>query len=85
MALTNTKVIKSLAEILFYNWNDIDKGKRSQLMTYLSSQANNSIAKVVEISSKFARVYEYCDFLYEQRHIEHASCKSQYWQPLSDL
>lgn len=76
------KVVYSLAEVLFYRWDKISEVDRSALLGYLSNQADPIISKVVEISAKFARIYEYCDFLYEKKHVEYAACKRQYWQPL---
>jgi hypothetical protein len=79
-----TKVIKSLAEILFYNWDVLDKSLKNQLIDMLSEQAEGRISTIVNIAAKFSRVFEYCDLLYEKKHVEYAACKSQYWQPLSD-
>lgn len=78
------KVVKSLAEILFYDWDEIDELSRIAVLNYLSSQKSWSIAQVVYISARFSRVYEYCDFLYEKKRVEYAPCKQQYWQPLSE-
>ncbi len=79
------KVVESLAEVLFYNWNKLQKKEKNELLTYLSDQTDSSIARVVNISAKFARIYEYCDFLYDKKRVEYAACKNQYWQPLSDV
>jgi hypothetical protein len=76
------KVITSLAETLFYHWNQLNKMQRKSLLDYLSNQSDSTIARVVEISAKFARVFEYCDFLYDKKRVEYAACKRQYWQPL---
>jgi hypothetical protein len=77
------KVMQSLAEVLFYNWDNIEEDEKNILLEYLSNQKLRSIAQVVNISAKFSRVYEYCDFLYEKKRVEYAPCKRQYWQPLS--
>lgn len=79
-----TKVIKSLAEILFYNWDVLDKSLKNQLIMMLSEQSEGRISTIVNIAAKFSRVFEYCDLLYEKKHVEYAACKSQYWQPLTD-
>ncbi len=79
------KVIKSLAEVLFYNWNILENNQRNELLEYLSEQTDSSIAAVVNISAKFARIYEYCDFLYDKKQVEYSACKNQYWQPLSNI
>ena len=79
------KVIKSLAEILFYSWEKIQKESRLMLLNYLTEQNKTVIAKVVSISAKFAKIYVYCDFIYEKKHVEYAACKDQYWQPLDDI
>jgi len=79
------KTIKSMAEVLFYNWTRLDAMQRNALLTYLSEQTDSSIARVVDISVKFARLYEYCDFIYNKKQVEYAACKSQYWQPLSEV
>ncbi len=79
------KVIKSLAEVLFYHWDNLNNAERDSLLNYLSDQTEATIAQVVLISAKFARIYEYCDFLYDKKHVEYAACKRQYWQPLSNV
>ena len=79
-----TKVIKSLAEILFHKWDVLDKPFKNELLSMLSEQTEARISTVVNIAAKFSRVFEYCDLLYEKKHVEYATCKSQYWQPLSD-
>ena len=79
------KVIISLAEVLFYHWDNLNKVQRDSLLNYLSNQSEATIAKVVMISAKFARIYEYCDFLYDKKQVEYAACKRQYWQPLSNI
>ncbi|MBL4772127.1 MAG: hypothetical protein JKX98_00490 [Alcanivoracaceae bacterium] len=78
-------VVNSLAEILFYNWNYLDKTGRLQLLEYLTDQNDIMITNVVTISAKFAKIYAYCDYIYEKKHVEYAACKQQYWQPLTDL
>jgi hypothetical protein len=79
------KVIKSMAEIVFYNWDTIDHSAKTRLLEYLSDQDEVMISRVIDISAKFARIYAYCDFLYEKKHVEYAACKRHYWQPLKDL
>ena len=79
------KVIKSMAEILFYNWDTIDYSTKNSLLEYLSDQDEVMIGRVIDVSAKFARIYAYCDFLYEKKHVEYAACKHHYWQPLKDL
>ena len=79
------KVIKSLAEVLFYHWDNLTNEERNRLLNYLSNQTEATISQVVLISANFARIYEYCDFLYDKKHVEYAACKRQYWQPLSKV
>ena len=79
------KVIKSLAEVLFYHWDNLKIDERNSLLNYLSSQTEAVIGGTVLISAKFARIYEYCDFLYDKKHVEYAACKKQFWQPLSKV
>lgn len=79
------KVINSLAEVLFYSWDRIEKETRIKILDYLAKQTDSSIAQSVNISAKFSRIYEYCDFLYDKKQVEYASCKRHYWQPLTVL
>jgi hypothetical protein len=81
--LHERKVIKSVAEILFHHWDKVDLIFKNKVLNYLSNQKSWSISEVVQVSSRFSRVYEYCDFLYEKKKVEYAPCKRQYWQPLS--
>ena len=79
------KVVNSLAEILFYNWDSLEVMSRNRILDYLSNQPSWSIAQSINISAKFSRVYEYCDFLYEKKQVEYATCKHHYWQPLTGV
>ena len=79
------KVVNSLAEILFYNWDSLELMSRNRILDYLSNQPSWSIAQSINISAKFSRVYEYCDFLYEKKQVEYATCKRHYWQPLTGV
>ena len=79
------KIIKSLAEILFYSWEKMQKESRLVLLNYLTEQNKATISRVVNISARFAKIYAYCDFIYEKKHVEYAACKDQYWQPLDDM
>ena len=78
------KVVKSIAEILFHDWDKVDELSKIKVLNYLSNQKAWTIAEVVNISARFSRVYEYCDFLYEKKRVEYAPCKQQYWQPLAE-
>jgi len=78
------KVVLSLAEILFHNWERIENKYRELILSHISEQQDYIISQTVNISSKFAKIYEYCDFIYEKKHVEYAACKQNYWQPLSD-
>ena len=79
------KVINSIAEILFSHWEKIKKKDRNRILDYLSTRNDNVITSIVTISVKFAKIYVFCDYIYEKKHVEYAACKQQYWQPLSDL
>ena len=78
------KVVHSLAEILFHNWKLIKTKDRELIMSHFLGQQDKIISQTVSISSKFAKFYEYCDFIYEKKHVEYAACTGNYWQPLSD-
>lgn len=78
------KVAKSVSEILFYNWNTIEEKTKLMILEYLMRQADHVIGSIVKISAKFAKVYEYCDYIYERKRVEYAACKDEYWQPLSN-
>ena len=79
------KVVKSVAEILFFNWEKIEENDKSRILDYLYRQNESLISDIVAISAKFAKIYVFCDYIYEKKHVEYATCKQQYWQPLSDL
>jgi hypothetical protein len=79
------KVIKSVAEILFTSWEKINKTDKNHILDYLSGRNDIMITSIVGISAKFAKIYEFCDYIYEKKHVEYAACKQQYWQPLTDL
>lgn len=76
------QVVLGIAELLFYNWNVISEEEKIKLMEYLLNQSESLNSLIVKISAKFARIYEYCDFIYEKKHVEYAACKQQYWKPL---
>ena len=76
------KVVKSMAQLLFSQWEVIDDGLKKSLLEVLSEQNINILNSVVNVSSRLSRVYEFCDYLYEKYKIENRSCKSNYWQPL---
>lgn len=78
------QVVYSLAEILFYGWKDIEKNDRLTILGYLIGQQESVISRTINISAKFAKIYQYCDFIFEKKHVEYAACKRNYWQPLSD-
>jgi len=76
------KVVKSVAELLFYKWDFFSKEQQNSLLAYLSSQAEIVNRQIVAISAKFAKIYEYCDYIYDQKQVEYAACKKYYWEPL---
>lgn len=78
------KVAKSVSEILFYNWNTMENKTKLMILDYLMRQEDSFIGSIVKISAKFAKVYEYCDYIYERKRVEYAACKHEYWQPLSN-
>jgi hypothetical protein len=79
------KVVKSMSEILFYNWDNLEEELKKQLLNFLSKQNDALNSRIIDISAKFARIYEYCDFLYDKKHVEYAACKRHYWQPLVEV
>lgn len=78
------KVALSFAEILFYGWDGVKKKDQLLILNYLIGQQESTISRSINISAKFAKIYQYCDFIYEKKHVEYAACKQNYWQPLSD-
>ena len=78
------QVVFSIAESLFYNWDNLNKESKVIALNYLSNQSEFIKSLVIGISAKFARVYEFCDFLYDKTHVQSATCKNNYWQPLVD-
>ncbi len=78
------QVVYSLAEVLFYGWNKIDEMDRKVVLDYLIGQQEVVISRTIAISVKFAKIYQYCDYIFEKKHVEYAACKRNYWQPLSD-
>ena len=77
-------VINSLAEIVFHDWDMIEESARLVILNHLSRQQEGVISLTINISAKFAKLYQYCDFLYEINHVEYAACKRNYWEPLSE-
>ena len=63
------EVSKSLSEVLFFNWNNIETDTKTLLMNHISTQQDAVISSQVTISAKFAKLYEYCDLLYEKKHV----------------
>ena len=78
------QVVSSIAESLFYNWDNLNKESKVIALNYLSNQSEFIKSLAIGISAKFARVYEFCDFLYDKTHVQSATCKINYWQPLAD-
>ncbi len=78
------QVVYSLAEMLFYGWEKIDEIDRVAILEYLIDQEESVISRTIGISAKFAKIYQYCDYIFEKKHVEYAACKRNYWQPLSD-
>ncbi len=78
-------VIKSLAEVLFVNWQRFDYATRRLIMNVLSKQNKQLLGVIISSSTKFARLYEFCDFLFEKSHKSELDCLRNYWQPLSDV
>lgn len=78
------KVVYSLAEMLFYNWDNINKSNQILILDYLIDQPESTISATVNISANFAKIYEYCDYIYSKKHVEYRACKQHYWQPLLD-
>lgn len=76
------QVVLSLAELLFFYWEDISDNLKNEMMAYLMNQSDILNSIVVKISAKFAKIYQYCDFIYDKKHVEYAACKQQYWKPL---
>lgn len=76
------KVAKSMAELLFYKWDYFSKDQQNSLLAYLSSQPRVTKTQIVAISAKFAKIYEYCDYIYEEKQLEYSPCKKYYWEPL---
>jgi hypothetical protein len=77
-------VVYGLAEVLFHEWDNIPENIRLTILNHLSLQHSVIVSQTINISSKFARLYQYCDFLYDKNNVEYAACKQNYWQPLSD-
>lgn len=78
-------VAESLAEILFYKWDLLGLTIKNDMLAYLMDQSESRASGIINISAKFSRIYEYCDFIYEKKHVEYAACKGHYWQPLMKL
>ena len=78
-------VVESMAEILFYKWDLLDKKMKNDMLGYLIKQSDIMKGRIVNISAKYSRIYEYCDYIYDKKHVEYAACKGHYWQPLMKL
>ena len=77
-----TKIIKSLAEVLFYRWRDVDGSKKLLLLNYLTEQSNHNVSNSIKVASKFGQVNTICDYLFEKYAEKNAVCLKNYWKPL---
>ena len=78
------KVVESISQLLFSNWESIDSVMKKKMLMYLSSQDDVVIERLVGSSLRFARLFEFCDYLYESKRVEYQACKLEFWQPLMD-
>jgi hypothetical protein len=78
------KVVESVSQLLFSNWESIDSVMKKKMLVYLSSQSRVVIERLISTSLRFARLFEFCDYLYESKRIEYQTCKLEFWQPLMD-
>ncbi len=77
-------VVKSLSEVLFYQWSLMTESMQNEMLDHLIIQNDVLLSEIVKISARFAKIYPLCDFIYEKKQVEYAACKDQYWQPLKD-
>ncbi len=78
------KVVLSVSQLLFSNWESIDSVMKKKMLVYLSSQNDVVIERLVGSALMFARLFEFCDYLYENNRVEYQTCKREFWQPLMD-
>ncbi len=78
------KVIESISQLLFSNWESIDSVMKKKMLVYLSGQDDAMIERLVGTALRFARLFEFCDYLYEAKLTEYKACKREFWQPLMD-
>ncbi len=76
------KVVMSVSQLLFSNWEGIDSVMKKKMLVYLSSQDEVVIEKLIGSALMFARLFEFCDYLYEINQVEYRTCKREFWQPL---
>ncbi len=76
------KVVDSVSQLLFSEWESIDSVMKKKMLVYLSSQDNGKIEGLIGVALRFARLFEFCDYLYESKRKEFQACKREFWQPL---
>ncbi|MFK8011914.1 MAG: hypothetical protein AB8B80_07745 [Marinicellaceae bacterium] len=76
------QVATSIAEMVFSRWSLIDNTEKMGILNYLISQHETLLSRLINVSAKFAKIFEFCDFIYEEKQVEYAACKQNYWQPL---
>jgi hypothetical protein len=77
-----TKIIKSMAEVAFYRWQDISNEQKQVLLDYLSGQSIHNITSSSRIAAKFGRIKSFCEYLFEKFKQENSVCLQNYWKPL---
>ena len=78
------KVVESISQLLFSGWESIDSVMKKKMLMYLSGQDRAVIEKLIGTALRFARLFEFCDYLYDNNRIEYQACKREFWQPLMD-
>lgn len=77
------KVALSVSQLLFSNWDSVNSADKRYVLRYLAKQNDVMLNAIVESALRFARMFEFCDFLYEQNQKENSVCLREYWRPLN--
>ncbi len=78
------KVVLNVSQLLFSTWESIDSVMKKKMLVYLSSQDDVVIERLVGSALMFARLFEFCDYLYENKRVEYRTCQREFWRPLMD-
>lgn len=76
------KVIKSLSDIVFSNWQKFTKKNQQLFLSFISNKSSGNINSSIKLAARQGLVFEICDYLFDELNEEFYECKRNYWTPL---